>query len=300
MFHTHLVRFAQRSGVIRRATKLTTNVPVSYLQQRNSSSNPNDFIDNLNISIKPVSEEVYKKYTIDRYTKDVFNMTSMNILKIGGVTAAAVTITPFLSSFVNEIALVGGSLVGGTGIAIYSLYKISKETPLFEPVNAGRQNSEYHVKYSSNAWLYLNTFLFAEALVISPVVYMCYEMVPSALAITGGLMVAPVVTAYMLPKNSMLPLGSALVTGLCGLLCVSVAGMFIPSVGELVYTYEPWVGIGLFSLFNAYDTQVMLNSYEERKLDPMAHSINYTLNFLNIFIRVLEILAKSKQQNNRY
>ena len=273
---------------------------VSCLQHRYYNS---DAFDNMNINIKPIHTSdatAFKKYTVDDYSKDVLKMTSFNLLKIGGFTSFSIlAVAPVLLNYVDALPLGVCSVIGGTGVALYSLYQISKETPQLVKLNPNRADSEYEIQDSTKRKIHLNTFLLAEAIVISPVVSMCIDFVPSALAITGGLMIAPIVTAYALPKNSMLPLGNALMTGLCGMIAISLVGLFVPSFGHIWFEYEPWLGIGLFSLFNAYDTQVMLNSYEQRKLDPMGHSINYTLNFINIFIRVLEILAKSKNGQNK-
>lgn len=63
---------------------------------------------------------------------------------------------------------------------------------------------------------------------------------------------------------------------------------------KAVFSIYPYVGVGLFSAFQMYDTSVALSSYEEGVLDPLNHSISFVLNLKNLFINFVQILSSFK------
>lgn len=44
----------------------------------------------------------------------------------------------------------------------------------------------------------------------------------------------------------------------------------------------------------AYDTQHAIDAYNNKEPDHLGHATNFYLDFMNIFIRVLEALAKAQ------
>ena len=65
------------------------------------------------------------------------------------------------------------------------------------------------------------------------------------------------------------------------------------SLGLAAHSIDLFGGVALFSIYNAYDTHVLIEDFEKGKRDYIYHAVNYSLNAINIFIRMLEIVAKT-------
>lgn len=57
-----------------------------------------------------------------------------------------------------------------------------------------------------------------------------------------------------------------------------------------LHRVDTFVGVGLFSALVAYETHTSIKAYEEGNADHLMMSIDFALDFWNIFIRVAEIL----------
>jgi len=122
------------------------------------------------------------------------------------------------------------------------------------------------------------------------------EYILPAAAITAGITAGPIMMAYMNPKENTAAVGNFLFTALVGSCVLGLTGIIFPSFGQMWFRPEPYISILLFSGYNWYHTQCMIQSYKENKLDPIGHSVNYTLNAVNIMIRVMELLARSNRK----
>ena len=93
-----------------------------------------------------------------------------------------------------------------------------------------------------------------------------------------------------------------LFAGLVTLLIISIVSVFIPSLrNNIVVTYA---GVVLFLLYTAYDVQVIRNNYEmvkynEEIADKFASfgAFELYLDFINLLIRILQILGRSKSRD---
>lgn len=102
--------------------------------------------------------------------------------------------------------------------------------------------------------------------------------------------------AYNAPSQQFLNMGGVLAIGLGGLLGVSILSMFNPMSPAL---YNIWLygGLGLFSLFVLYDTQMILERAKtQREFDPITNSIGIYLDAINIFVRFAMIFGNAKKK----
>mmetsp|Transcript_30277 Transcript_30277/g.99737 ORF Transcript_30277/g.99737 Transcript_30277/m.99737 type:complete len:110 (+) Transcript_30277:616-945(+) len=93
--------------------------------------------------------------------------------------------------------------------------------------------------------------------------------------------------------GSMLRLGVPLGAGMLMLLGCGVAGMFVPVTSAwypLLHSINLYGGLGIFTLYIAYDTQNMINEYEMGEDDHLKHAVDLFINFKVIFQRVLLLL----------
>jgi|LakMenEpi02Apr12_1017379.scaffolds.fasta_scaffold00830_3 FtsH-binding integral membrane protein len=146
---------------------------------------------------------------------------------------------------------------------------------------------------------WMNGFM---GVVISPSLLVFHQVIPHALITTSALVAGPIVAAKMMPSNSLLSYGPALSTALCGLIGVGFTSIIAPLIGFhdlgiALHSIDLYGGVILFTIYNAYDTQVVIDEFNKGNRDIVKHSAIYSLNVINIFIRLLEIFSKIQKKN---
>jgi FtsH-binding integral membrane protein len=243
---------------------------------------------------KPVASDVLSTVTQNDYVKLAATETSLNLAKISLVSAGTVAIAPTLLSVADPVVLGVTALGGSFAAAIYSIFQIGGESPT---VIYNKKEKKHEIVDSPRRRKFVNLFLAAEGVMIAPTLFLgaMTDVLAPATLITVGIMAGPITAAYMNPTKNYQGVGTFACTALLGSICLSVGGLIFPSFGQLWHMPEAYIGIGLMSLFNWYDTQLMLDSYEKKELDPTMHGVSYTLNFINIWIRVISIMSKMKR-----
>lgn len=69
---------------------------------------------------------------------------------------------------------------------------------------------------------------------------------------------------------------------------ISIMGMFFPN--PIFYNIWLYGGLALFTAFVAFDTQNAVTAYEEGDRDPVNHSVQFFINFISLFRRILMLL----------
>lgn len=110
-------------------------------------------------------------------------------------------------------------------------------------------------------------------------------LLPMALGASGGIFAGATVFSLMAPEGKMLSLGGPLFGGLLVLVGCGVLGMFYPH--PVLHSISLYGGLALFTVYVAYDTQVILDDYKNGMEDAVQHSLQLFLDFVNIFRRVL-------------
>ena len=228
--------------------------------------------------IKPLYHVDLDKYSLKQYMSDTQTQLAKNLLVTTTTCAGAIG----LSTMGLPPSILMGGWIGSALLGFGSCFEINKYSPLV------RDNK---ITDDPKRKMWSNILFGTQGVIIAPLVFMSMDVVPEALVITSSLTLGTITSSFYLPKDIMLQYGSALYTCLWGLIGMGIMGIWLPAL----HSIEPYIGIGLFSLYNMYDTHVLIKSYEKKEIDPMLHAVNYGLNFINMFIRVLEILAKSKK-----
>ena len=115
-------------------------------------------------------------------------------------------------------------------------------------------------------------------------------IVPSALAATTGMFGAMSMGALAMPKGSTAFLGPPLFGGLLCLCGVGVASFFVEPTSPwygVLHSVHLYGGLGIFSLYIAYDTQMMIQDYEEGNRDSVQAGLNMFINVKQVFTRFL-------------
>ena len=125
------------------------------------------------------------------------------------------------------------------------------------------------------------------ALKVSPAV------VPQALLLTTALFGSMTGLSLMAKPGAMLRWGVPLGGGMLLLLGTGLASMFVPVTSAwypLLHSFQLYGGLGLFTLYVAYDTQKMIDEYEMGEDDHLKHAVDLFIDFKVIFTRVLQLL----------
>lgn len=232
---------------------------------------------------------VNQDYKLKDHTRRVFTHMS----KFLGTTAISSGLTVGLGNFLinhnqqlDTLIIPVGMAWGAAAIgSFYCAYKLDTEQDF---------NSAKRLEYA-----YMMHGLMG--ITIAPSLILFPQFIPHALAITSGLVAGPVSIALMAPKDSFLSWGVPLNTGLFGLIGIGVSSIFFNMIGmnELAFSLHSidlYGGVALFTAFSAYDTHKLISDFEQGKKDAVGHACHFSLNFINLFIRLLEILSKNQKK----
>lgn len=142
----------------------------------------------------------------------------------------------------------------------------------------------------------LGTGAFLSGMGIAPIIGMASAVdpmiVPTALLATTGMFGVMSVSALAMPKGRMAAMGGPLFAGVLGLCGVGIAGMFVEPSSPwypVLHSVSLYGGLGIFSIYIAYDTQQMINDYEEGNRDTVTAALNMFINVKQVFTRFLII-----------
>lgn len=103
-------------------------------------------------------------------------------------------------------------------------------------------------------------------------------------------------------RRSFLYMGGFLFGGMMLVFAASLAHLLLPLIGitnpafmAALYNINVYGGLAIFSLFLAYDTQNMIESYKEGNDDKVSPALQLFLNVVNIFIRLLQIFGGGRE-----
>lgn len=125
---------------------------------------------------------------------------------------------------------------------------------------------------------------------MAPVVLMSKAVLVPAAVVTGVVVGGSVMAGCYMPQGVMAPYGRPLYVGLAGLIAVGIGGFWIPAL----HTVNVYGGVALFTGLTMYDTQKTISDFNAGVIDEVGHAANFSLNTLNIFIRMLEIMSRNK------
>lgn len=230
--------------------------------------------------------------TMPDYERSYLNDTFMHTgLGIGIIAVAARTLHQSgwsyrLMSF-NPWLVIGVSLAASIG-TMYGTFRTHPDN--------------YIQKYA--LWAGFNL---AQAAVLSPLLFMSPAILARAGLYTVGMMGSIAFVGATAKQEKYLYLGGPLLAGVCVVALTGFAPLVLPAtaVRTLAWSENIWLygGLAVFGGFTLYDVQKILHHARmaERGLvrkDVVNESVSLELDFINIFIRMVQILGM-RQGNNR-
>lgn len=147
-------------------------------------------------------------------------------------------------------------------------------------------------------------FNVAQAAVLSPLMFMNPAILARAGLYTLGMMGAIAFVGATAKQEKYLYLGGPLLAGVAVVAISGFAPLVLPAtaIRTLAFTENLWLygGLAVFGGFTLYDVQKVLHHARmaERgmiKKDVVNESVHLELDFLNIFIRMVQILGMRNQ-----
>ncbi|MCJ1321317.1 hypothetical protein MMC15_006661 [Xylographa vitiligo] len=180
-------------------------------------------------------------------------------------------------------------IVGGLAMSIGTMYGCFATSP-----------ENYVQKYA--LWTAFNV---TQAAILSPLMFMSPALLARAGLYTVAMMGSIAFVGATAKTDKYLYLGGPLLAGVAVVAVSGFAPLVLPAtaVRTLMWTENIWLygGLAVFGGFTLYDVQKVLNHARlaERgliKRDAVNESISLELDFLNIFIRMVQILGMRQQK----
>lgn len=149
-------------------------------------------------------------------------------------------------------------------------------------------------------------FNLTQAALLSPMLFFAPQILARAGLYTVGMMGSIAFVGATAKQEKYLYLGGPLLAGVAIVALSGLAPLVLPAtaVRTLMWSENIWLygGLAVFGGFTLYDVQKVLHHarLSERglmKKDPVNESISLELDFINIFVRMVQILAM--QQGRR-
>lgn len=215
------------------------------------------------------------------YLNDTFKYTGVGVFTIGMVAKSLHNMGwSYRLMSMNPWLVVGGSLVASIGTMM--------ATRMTDPDNT----------FAKHAWWF--AFNIAQGATLAPVFFYNPALIARAGLYTVGLMGGISIVGATAKNDQYLWLGAPLLGGVAVVAMSGLAPLVLSPAGRAFAVADKiWLygGLAVFGGFTLYDIQKIRTrakwAAEGRiKRDPINESISLELDFLNIFIRMLEILQR--------
>lgn len=152
------------------------------------------------------------------------------------------------------------------------------------------------------AWLAFASSMGAS---ICPLVFLGGPLLARAAAYTAGIVGGLSTLAVCAPSEKFLYMGGPLAMGLGAVIVASIGSMFVPAttvIGSSLYSISLYGGLVLFGGFVLYDTQHVIHRaerhpyYSDVPFDPINACLGIYMDTVNIFIRIVTILASGNSK----
>ena len=146
----------------------------------------------------------------------------------------------------------------------------------------------------------LTGFTFFTGMSLGPVMDFVIDVDPSiistAFMATTVIFVSFSLAALYNTDRTFLYMGGFLLSGLSWLLLLGFMNIFFQS--EMIWDIYLHVGLLIFCAFILYDTQLIVEKKRNGDNDYIWHSVDLFLDFINIFRKLMIILAKKEKKKN--
>jgi len=198
-------------------------------------------------------------------------------------------------AYINNSTFVFNGLFGSI-ISFSCIFYI-----IFTSSSAQNQHSATYSSQQAKRFAALMLFGYTTGNSIGPlidlVLFMNPEILTSAVALTAIIFLSFSLTALFAKRRSYLYLGGILGSTLNYLFWGSLINRFFGF--QIMYDLQTYLGLMIFSGYVIFDTQVIVEKAERGNGDFVGHALDLFLDFINILIRIIKILADKENKKNK-
>lgn len=306
MFISPLRRLLIQPNLTKTLLKSTPSLTKSFLPfttlHRNFANLSKSATGSVKSSGEPTADQIIRAdENLNSYMSKIYTVTGFSFAGTLAVSYA-IAATTIISQPLAVSLVVTGTLLNLAGVT--GMRKISPKT-VTEKLPRGKTLEK--VKNPFSRKLAFSAVVLGSGIAAAPLVQIVAGLHLSSLLMAAGVSVLTMSGAsiYSLYK----PLGAfknweaTLFSGLFGLVTINIISLLAHlAIGPNPLSYmwmntEMYIGIGLFTGYQAFDTHKAIQSFKEGKCDHLDHALSFFLNIQNLFIRYLEILAKANQRS---
>jgi len=245
-----------------------------------------------------VEKIVEEDTTLNKFMMRIYKTTGLSIFASLGTSYWIASMSPFVV-FHPFMMLFGGLFMSLGGISYFR----SISPTIIQVEENGKQIVKWINPLSRQ--LVFSAIIIGSGLSLTPLLAVLND--PSMILLAMGLSITMMggSSLYALKK----PLGefkaweATLAGGLFGILGMNLLSILLFSVmGPNFFSYtcsklDLYLGIMLFSSFQAYDTHFAVEEFRRGQYDHLSIVIKFFLNFSNLFVRVLQVLSRYRDSN---
>ncbi len=150
----------------------------------------------------------------------------------------------------------------------------------------------------TNARLLLYGFALFKGFSLAPLIDLAIDVDPtivlSALVSCGLLFGSLSLAVLYSPRPSQIYVTGLLLSSISTYFWLTLFNFFIGS--EFLFTLELWLGLGMFSLYVIYDTQMMISKAQNGSKAYLSHALELYIDFIAMFVRILVLLLKKEDE----
>ncbi len=265
-----------------------------------STSNKSQFDFN---TTKTNGQLIESNYGLRKFIKKTYAFTGGGILStlgMGMIFLAHPEMTEFIPYFM------GGGFVMAMG-GIFGVYKIR---PTFNEIDVKERNDNKKYKYwyttnSIGRQLSYGSIIAGMGFVSAPVIAIAgaNDILLPAIIATSTVFGGATLYASTRKAGELSAWGPALHGGLFGIVGCGLSGLgslmlFGPNeFAATMHSIELYAGIPIFAGLIAYDTEMAIDMYDKRNPDHFECSLQLYLDFMNVLIKIIEIMTKFKKND---
>lgn len=150
--------------------------------------------------------------------------------------------------------------------------------------------------------LYFCGFGFLNGMLIADYLHVVHryvgpQVIPTAFLASCAIFFCLSASALVAKQRSYLYLGSILGAVLSYFTLASLVNIFLRI--KLLNDIMLWAGLFMYLGFVVYDTQLAVAQFDLGNRDYLLHALQFYVNFISIFVRLVAILAERQVENNR-
>lgn len=276
---------------------LESNANSSTSTNSSSSTNSSAITNSSSNSIlqKPLStsEVISNNLGLSKFIKKVYLTSGLGITgSLGTAWILSVGVPAFIDWHMPHF-LFGGLAIGITGCVGLGLCKYTISEDKTESINSNGRLASFGLIVGGTSLMITPICLVGQ--IVSPMI------LPIATLMSLVTMGGATAYAYYLPPDKLLKWEGPVYAGLLGICGVGLSTLgslmiFGPnSFASLLHSVDVYGGILLFTCITAYETQLAVSMYQKGNPDHLGCATNVFLDFVNLLVRYIEILIKSRK-----